>query len=371
MTRLEDLNPSVTEVTATSADRSTEPSPITDYHAKYYAHALTRRSSSDNLEKLGQTLLNATVDLNPHQIDAAMFAFRSPLSRGALLADEVGLGKTIEAALIMSQLWAERKRKILVIVPTTLRKQWAQELAEKFFLPSEIFDRRSYTARQKGGSPNPLDPANGVAICSYHFARAQQEAIRAVEWNLVVVDEAHRLRNVFKPSNRIAAAIKTAIQGRPKILLTATPLQNSLLELWGLISFLDEHLFGDLRLVPLAVRRRASLRGGVPGPPTSASTPLPADSPASGSGIRPVHEPYPHHAGLHADRRRAAALRFRKRLPAAPRTTGPALRPTDAHDPRPAQAPRFIELRDRRDAQITYGSIDHTADCTCSRHSAS
>ncbi len=121
---------------------------ITDYHAKYYAHALTRRSASDNLEKLGQTLLNATVDLNPHQIDAAMFAFRSPLSRGALLADEVGVGKTIEAALIISQLWAERHRKILVIVPTTLRKQWAQELAEKFFLTSEILDTRSFAARR-------------------------------------------------------------------------------------------------------------------------------------------------------------------------------------------------------------------------------
>lgn len=219
---------------------------MTDYHAKYYAYALTRRSASDNLEKLGQTLLNATVDLNPHQIDAAMFAFRSPLSRGALLADEVGLGKTIEAALIMSQLWAERKRKILVIVPTTLRKQWAQELAEKFFLPSEVFDTRSYAARQKSGSANPLDDATGVVICSYNFARTRQEAIRAVDWNLVVVDEAHRLRNVYKPSNRIAAAIKIAIQGRPKVLLTATPLQNTLLELWGLISFLDEHLFGDL-----------------------------------------------------------------------------------------------------------------------------
>ena len=65
---------------------------ITDYHAKYYAHLLRRRSPSDSLEKLGSSLLNATVDLNPHQIDAAFFAFRSPLSHGALLADEVGLG---------------------------------------------------------------------------------------------------------------------------------------------------------------------------------------------------------------------------------------------------------------------------------------
>src|SRR5713226_7693184 len=101
----------------------------TDYHAKYDAHLLTRRSASDRLEKLGASLLNATVDLNPHQIDAALFAFRSPLSRGAILADEVGLGKTIEAGLIVSQLWAERKRKILIITPPTLCKQWSQELS--------------------------------------------------------------------------------------------------------------------------------------------------------------------------------------------------------------------------------------------------
>jgi SNF2 family DNA or RNA helicase len=145
---------------------------ITDYHAKYYAHALTRRSSSDSLEKLGTSLLNATVDLNPHQIEAALFAFRSPLSRGAILADEVGLGKTIEAGLIISQLWAERRRKILVVVPTTLRKQWAQELADKFFLPSEIFDSGVFNARKKAGSASPLADTTGIAICSYNFARA-------------------------------------------------------------------------------------------------------------------------------------------------------------------------------------------------------
>src|SRR5579859_2045596 len=129
---------------------------ITDYHAKYYAHALTRRSSSDSLEKLGTSLLNATVDLNPHQIEAALFAFRSPLSRGAILADEVGLGKTIEAGLIISQLWAERRRKILVVVPTTLRKQWAQELADKFFLESEVFDSKRFNTAVKSGSVNPF-----------------------------------------------------------------------------------------------------------------------------------------------------------------------------------------------------------------------
>src|SRR5208337_5056223 len=130
---------------------------ITDYHAKYYAHALTRRSSSDSLEKLGTSLLNATVDLNPHQIEAALFAFRSPLSRGAILADEVGLGKTIEAGLIISQLWAERKRKILCITPASLRKQWERELAEKFFIDSVVLESINFNSAIKNGNLNPFE----------------------------------------------------------------------------------------------------------------------------------------------------------------------------------------------------------------------
>nr|WP_197549061.1 hypothetical protein [Candidatus Nitrospira inopinata] len=84
---------------------------LTDYHAKYFAHELIKRCPSDSIEKLAGALVDAQVDLNPHQIEAALFAFRSPLSKGALLADEVGLGKTIEAGLVLSQKWAERKRR--------------------------------------------------------------------------------------------------------------------------------------------------------------------------------------------------------------------------------------------------------------------
>jgi hypothetical protein len=86
---------------------------LTDYQASYFAHALTRRFSPDSVEKIAVAFAGAQVDLNPHQIDAALFAFKSPLSRGALLADEVGLGKTIEAGLVLSQKWGERKRRIL------------------------------------------------------------------------------------------------------------------------------------------------------------------------------------------------------------------------------------------------------------------
>jgi len=116
----------------------------TIFHSNYYAHELTRRFSSEKFEKLSQSLFNAIVDLNPHQIEAALFAFRSPLSRGAILADEVGLGKTIEAGLIISQLWAERKRHILIILPAALREQWGRELLEKFFIASIILESKNF-----------------------------------------------------------------------------------------------------------------------------------------------------------------------------------------------------------------------------------
>jgi len=219
---------------------------LTDYHAKYFAHELTKRCSSDSLEKLAGAVAGAQVDLNPHQVDAALFAFNSPLSRGALLADEVGLGKTIEAGLVLSQKWAERKRRILIIVPSNLRKQWHQELTEKFFLPCRILETKSYNAAVKQGNFRPFEGDN-IVICSYHFARNKAPDVANTPWDLVVIDEAHRLRNVYKPSNVIANTLKQALAKAPKLLLTATPLQNSLLELFGLVSFIDEHAFGDVK----------------------------------------------------------------------------------------------------------------------------
>lgn len=219
---------------------------MTFFHSKYFAYDITKHVSSDSIEKLSSSLFNASVDLNPHQLDAALFAFRSPLSRGAILADEVGLGKTIEAGIIISQLWAERKRRILIVAPSTLRKQWAQELRDKFYIDSVVFDSREFNSRLKKGSPIPMELSDEVVICSYNFVQTREAEFLRTKWDLVVVDEAHRLRNVYKKGNKIAAAIKRAFDGRPKVLLTATPLQNSLLELYGLVSFLDEHMFGDL-----------------------------------------------------------------------------------------------------------------------------
>jgi SNF2 family DNA or RNA helicase len=220
---------------------------MTPFHAKYYAYELTKRCPSDSIEKLAGTLIDAQVDMNPHQVDAALFAFKSPFSNGAILADEVGLGKTIEAGLVLSQQWAERKRRILLIMPASLRKQWNRELAEKFFLPSKILEGQSYKKEIKNGSLNPFDDTENLVICSYQFAARHSEVLMTVPWDLVIIDEAHRLRNVYKPANKTARALRAALVNRRKLLLTATPLQNSLMELYGLTSFIDEYAFGDAK----------------------------------------------------------------------------------------------------------------------------
>jgi len=217
----------------------------TPYHAKYFAHDLTRQAQPGGVDRLSMALFDACVDLNPHQIEAAMFALRSPLSKGVVLADEVGLGKTIEAGLVLCQHWAERKRKLLIICPASLRKQWALELQEKFNLPSIILDSKTYrqSVREGNGTPFATDK---VVITSFHFSSRFRGDVRAVAYDLVVIDEAHKLRNAYRPSNKMGQNIKWAIEDRKKCLLTATPLQNSLLELYGLSTILDDLIFGDV-----------------------------------------------------------------------------------------------------------------------------
>lgn len=219
---------------------------LTDFHAKYLAHELTRRCASDSIEKLAGVLADAQVDLNPHQIEAALFAFQSPFSKGAILADEVGLGKTIEAGLLLAQKWAERKRRLLIIVQANLRKQWSQELEDKFYLPSVILESRSFNEAIRAGNLNPFE-RDAIVICSYQFARSKEPYLRQTKLDLVVIDEAHRLRNVYKTSSKVALALKQALSPFAKVLLTATPLQNSLLELYGLVSIIDDYAFGDLQ----------------------------------------------------------------------------------------------------------------------------
>lgn len=216
--------------------------PLTDYQAKYFAHELQRSYANDHVGKLAGLLFDAQVEPKPHQIDAALFALQTPFLPGVILADEVGLGKTIEAGIVISQYWAERRRSVLIITPSSLRQQWQQELHEKFLIPSSILDPKTKDAllAQTGAS------SSQVLICSYEFAlRNEQSLLKA--WDLVVADEAHRLRNYWTGKTKAAEAVAHIVRSAHKtVLLTATPLQNRLEELYGLVSVFDPSFFYSL-----------------------------------------------------------------------------------------------------------------------------
>ena len=228
---------------------------LSPYHAKYFAYDLTRRAAG-GMDRLSMSLFDAAVDLNPHQIEAALFALQSPLSKGVILADEVGLGKTIEAGIVLCQFWAERKRRLLVLCPASLRKQWALELGEKFNLLTRVLDSKAFRGEQRNGRA-PLSE-KAILIMSFNYANALREELKTIAWDLVVVDEAHKLRNAYRPSNKVGQGIRWATEDCRKLLLTATPLQNSLLELFGLSTLIDEHLFGGVN----AFRAQYASAGG-------------------------------------------------------------------------------------------------------------
>ncbi len=220
---------------------------FTPYQSLYFAHWLTQSGRIEN--QLFRAMASARVDMNPHQVEAACFALKSPLAKGVLLADEVGLGKTIEASLVIAQKWAEGKKSILLIVPASLRKQWSQELADKFELPSIIVDSKIAREQIKAGISNPLDQAEKIVICSYEYIALQKELTRLVNWHLVVFDEAHKLRNIYQKtgSKRAKAIAEATAHAELRVLLSATPIQNNLMELYGLSTVIDDRYFGDAK----------------------------------------------------------------------------------------------------------------------------
>ncbi len=210
------------------------------FHLRILAEEILRKRGGEGLGRVAPALSEACVDLNPHQLEAATFGLESLATGGCVFGDEVGLGKTVEAGLVIAQLISEGRSRILILAPAPLRAQWRDELWDKFGLVSECVDGPSAKA---AGRANPLDLPMPV-ICSVPFAVNRADALKRIPWDLVVIDEAHRLRNSYRLSNKTGRALREAVTGVPKLLLTATPLQNTLLELYGLVSLIDETILG-------------------------------------------------------------------------------------------------------------------------------
>ena len=190
-------------------------------------------------------LLNADIEPNPHQINAFCAAIQALKTGGIILADEVGLGKTIEAGLVLNYVIDSGAKKVLISLPATLRKQWEVELLEKFRRQAIILDR--YTVEHdRVNIQRRLENQNelSIVIASYDYSSKLIKRFPQVKWDFLIIDEAHNLRNVFHGTKR-AKNLYDLTKGIPKILLTATPLQNSLTDLHGLVSFIDPRIFGS------------------------------------------------------------------------------------------------------------------------------
>lgn len=212
-----------------------------DKHTLLNEYAIIKRQQ---LESSPYSCLdNDKIDLNPHQIEALVFAVEAIKLGGAILADEVGLGKTIEAGLVMRYLHKSGYRKMLLIIPSNLCRQWQIELYEKFTMEAAIVDRQNLENYH-----TEVSKELSIVIVSYNFAAGNTTLLSNVKWDLVIFDEAHKLRNVHKAGSRQAERILQLTKGIPKLMLTATPIQNSLWDLYGLVKFIDPEIFLDKRV---------------------------------------------------------------------------------------------------------------------------
>ena len=194
-------------------------------------------------------LLDTHIEITPHQVNAFCSAVKALKTGGIILADEVGLGKTIEAGLVLKYMIDSGAKKIMLTMPASLRKQWEVELNEKFNLSSDvvkIIDRAALNFNPIGLKNHYLLDKSKlcVVITSYDFSSKLMKMFPSVKWDFLVIDEAHNMRNIFHGTKR-AKRLYDLTKGVPKILLTATPLQNRLTDLYGLATFIDGRIFGS------------------------------------------------------------------------------------------------------------------------------
>lgn len=214
-----------------------------EVQTKYWAYEILSGGNKDETAMLASALSTSTIDLNPHQIEAALFALNTSSDLGVILADEVGLGKTIEAGIVSSEYFARGLKKQIVIAPANLCPQWQSELHEKFDLPAQIIDKRLYKKSRE--QHKDLFLFEGITILSYQAAVQLKNEISLYQWDLAIFDEAHKLRNLQKGDTKIAGTLFEMFLNTKKLLLTATPIQNSLLDIYSLIMMIDPGYFGS------------------------------------------------------------------------------------------------------------------------------
>lgn len=217
----------------------------TPFHAYYTARLLENMPDSD---KLLPVYASSDIKAYPFQIAAARFALRSPYQKGVILCDEAGMGKSHEAMLIMAQRWLEGNSRILLCIPNAdLLEQWTDMLDQYYTVPyTALTNRKQWEESTDADHPNGFDQV-GIVITTYDFAADHEVEASAVAWSLTVFEEANALSGVYQEDNKQARALQRIAGSAFKVLLTGTPIEKNIMDLYGMIWFIDDTVFPDER----------------------------------------------------------------------------------------------------------------------------
>ncbi len=219
---------------------------VTDYHAKYLAAKIKRKPPMDSFSRLLPVIYDSNIPLYPHQVAAADFIHNSPINKGMILADEMGLGKTIEAGLAISMNWNEGYKHILILSPFAELKTWRVTLLMKFGLESTIYNEAKLKRLKREKIKDPFE-REGIAICTYNFAFRQYKSIQKINWDLIVVDQAHRIENIYDIKSEVGDIVRQIVWGKKCILITSNPFQSTMKRLFKIGNLADKYYFGDRR----------------------------------------------------------------------------------------------------------------------------
>ena len=213
------------------------------YQAYYTARKLDALPDRD---KLLPVYASSSIEMYPFQVAAAGFALRSPFQKGIILCDEAGMGKSHEAMLIVAQRWMEGHGRILLCIPNIdLLSQWTELLDRCYTVPYVVLtSRQEWEANISQDSPNGFEQ-DGIVITTYDYAADHEEQAASVAWDLTVFEEANALSSVYQESSRQARALYRIAGKSFKLLLTGTPIEKNIMDLYGLIWFIDNTILPE------------------------------------------------------------------------------------------------------------------------------
>ena len=215
----------------------------TPFHFYYTARLLENLPKAD---KLIPVFASSDIQIYPFQVAAASFAMRSPYQKGVILCDEAGIGKTHEAMLVVVQRWLEGMSNILISVPNAdLLMQWIDTLDRYYTIPYVVLASREDWEQNSSGENTNAFEQNAVILTTYDFLTDQQEAAKQIKWSLTVFEEANILSSVSTEDSKQAKILKEIAEDSFKILLTGTPIEKNIMDLYGLMYFIDETVLPD------------------------------------------------------------------------------------------------------------------------------